>query len=66
MDKTQIFRLHERHVLIKSEHDELTKKVKEKVAILGAVFCRNKSLETLKTCGRLLNPFKRHNILLSQ
>ena len=46
MEKTQIFRLGDRHVPTKPEHDDLTKKVKDKVTILGAVFCRDKNLET--------------------
>ena len=47
--KPQIFRLSDRHVPTKSEHDDFTKKVKGKVTILGAVFCKNKHLETFET-----------------
>ena len=46
LEKTQIFRLGDRNVLTKWEHDEFTKKVKNKVTILGAVFCRDKGQET--------------------
>ena len=46
LEKTQIFRLGDRNVQTKWEHDEFTKKVKDKVTILGAVFCRDKGQET--------------------
>ena len=45
-EKTQIFRLGERNVPTKLEHDDFTKKVKDTVTILGAVFCKDKGQET--------------------
>ena len=46
LEKTQIFRFADRNVQTKWEHDEFTKKVKDKVTILVAVFCRDKGQET--------------------
>ena len=46
LEKTQTFQLGDRNVQTKWEHDEFTKKVKDKVTILGAVFCRDKGQET--------------------
>ena len=46
--KTQIFKLGEQNVPTKLEHDEFTKKVKNKVTALGAVFCSDKSQETFE------------------
>ena len=59
MEKTQIFRLGDRHVPTKSEHDEFTKKVKDKVTILGAVFCRDKHLETFENLQKAYNALKK-------
>ena len=50
VEKTQIFKLGEHNVPTKLEHDDFTKKVKNKVTVLGAVFCCVKRL--LKTCRR--------------
>ena len=59
MEKTQIFRLGDRHVSTKSEHDNFTKKVKDKVTILGAVFCRDKHLETFENLQKAYNALKK-------
>ena len=59
MEKTQIFQLGDRHVPTKSEHDEFTKKVKDKVTILGAVFCRDKHLETFENLQNAYNALKK-------
>ena len=59
MEKTQIFRLGDRHVPTKSEHDEFTKKVKDKVTILGAVFCRDKHLEAFENLQKAYNALKK-------
>ena len=48
VEKTQIFKLGEQNVATKLEHDDFTKKVKNKVTILGAVFCSDKSQETFE------------------
>ena len=48
LEKTQILRLGDRNVQTKWEHDEFTKKVKDKVTILGAIFCRDKGQETFE------------------
>ena len=47
--KTQIFKLGEQNVPTKLEHDDFTKKVKNKVTVLGAVFCSDKSQETFES-----------------
>ena len=41
------------------EHDEFTKKVKDKVTILGAVFCRDKHLETFENLQKAYNALKK-------
>ena len=43
----------------KSEHDKFTKKVKDKVTILGAVFCRDKHLETFENLQKAYNALKK-------
>ena len=57
--KKQIFRLGDRHVPTKSEHDDFTEKVKDKVTILGAVFCRDKHLETFENLQKAYNALKK-------
>ena len=53
------FRLGDRHVSTKSEHGEFTKKVKDKITILGAVFCRDKHLETFENLRKVYNALKK-------
>ena len=56
-EKTQIFPLG-KHVIKQLEHDKFTKKVKNKVTILGAIFCQNKKEETkenLKKANKTLD-----------
>ena len=48
VEKTQILKLGEHNVPTKLEHDDFTKKVKNKVTVLGAVFCSDKSQETFE------------------
>ena len=65
IEKKTVFRLGDRHVPMKSEHDEFTKEVKNKVTILGAVFCRDKSLETLENLQKAYNPPKKEKKMAS-
>ena len=56
-EKTQIFPLG-KHIIKQLEHDKFTKKVKNKVTILGAIFCQNKKEETkenLKKANKTLD-----------
>ena len=56
-EKTQIFPLG-KHIIKQLEHDKFTKKVKNKVTILGAIFCQNKEEETkenLKKANKTLD-----------
>ena len=48
VEKTQIFKLGGYNVPTKLEHDDFTKKIKNKVTVLGAVFCSDKSQETFE------------------
>ena len=57
-EKTQIFPLG-RHVLTKLEHDGFTKKVKNKVTILGAIFCQNKQDETKENLTKAIKTLEK-------
>ena len=55
--RLQIFPLG-KHIIKQLEHDKFTKKVKNKVTILGAIFCQNKKEETkenLKKANKTLD-----------
>ena len=59
VEKTQIFKLGEQNVPTKLEHDEFTKKVKNKVTVLGAVFCSDKSQETFENLQKATKALER-------
>ena len=59
VEKTQIFKLGEQNVPTKFEHDEFTKKVKNKVIVLGAVFCSDKSQETFENLQKATKALER-------
>ena len=71
VEKTQIFKLGEQNVPTKLnvstklnvptklEHDEFTKKVKNKVTVLGAVFCSDKSQETFENLQKATKAIER-------
>ena len=59
VEKTQIFKLGEQNVPTKLEHDDFTKKVKNKVTVLGAVFCSDKSQETFENLQKATNALEK-------
>ena len=58
-EKTQIFRLRERNVPTKLEHDDFTKKVKDKVTILRAVFCKDSGQETSENLQKAIKTLEK-------